>query len=223
MKDINQQIIRFNHEINLSKDNFFISKSNKHIFDFLNKWPKWEKNFINIVGERFSGKTHLISIFLKKYNGLKIDSKSLNEYHIKEIKLYENIILEDIDKKVDEKLFYTLFNTIEQDNKFLIITSNNPLTKIDFELPDLKSRSKTFILQNINKPDDELIFALLLKNFSDRQIYLEKKFINFVVKRIDRSYGKIFDFIYKIDEMSLKKKKSINFKIIQEVLGDETE
>ena len=206
MKDINQQIIKFNHDINLSKENFFISKSNKHIFDFLNKWPKWEKNFINIVGERFSGKTHLMSIFLKKYNGLKIESKSLNEYHIKEIKLYENIILEDMDKKVNEKLFYTLFNTIEQDNKFLIITSNDPLTKIDFELPDLKSRSKTFILQNINKPDDELIFALLLKNFSDRQIYLEKKFIDFVVKRIDRSYGKIFDFIYKIDEMSLKKK-----------------
>ena len=223
MKDIKQQIIKFNHDTNLSKENFFISKSNKHIFDFLNKWPKWEKNFINIVGERFSGKTHLTSIFLKKYNGLKIDSKSLNEYHIKEIKLYENIILEDMDKKVDEKLFYTLFNTIEQDNKFLIITSNIPLTKIDFELPDLKSRSKTFILQNINKPDDELIFALLLKNFSDRQIYIEKKFIDFVVKRIDRSYGKIFDFIYKIDEMSLKKKKSINFKIIQEVLGGKTE
>ena len=223
MKDINQQIIKFNHDTNLSRDNFFISKSNKHIFDFLNKWPKWEKNFINIVGERFSGKTHLMSIFLKKYNGLKIESKSLNEYHIKEIKLYENIILEDMDKKVDEKLFYTLFNTIEQDNKFLIITSNNPLTKIDFELPDLKSRSKTFILQNINKPDDELIFALLLKNFSDRQIYLEKKFIDFVVKRIDRSYGKIFDFIYKIDEMSLKKKKPIDFKIIKDVLGDITE
>ena len=54
MKDINQQIIKFNHDTNLSKENFFISKSNKHIFDFLNKWPKWEKNFINIVGERFS-------------------------------------------------------------------------------------------------------------------------------------------------------------------------
>ena len=223
MKNLNQKIIKFNHDTNLSKDNFFISKSNKHIFDFLNKWPKWEKNFINIVGERFSGKTHLISIFLKKYNGLKIESKSLNEYHIKEIKLYENIILEDMDKKVDEKLFYTLFNTIEQDNKFLIITSNIPLTKIDFELPDLKSRSKTFILQNINKPDDELIFALLLKNFSDRQIFLEKKFIDFIIKRIDRSYGKIFDFIYKIDEMSLKKKKSIDFKTIKEVLGGITE
>jgi len=41
-----------------------------------------------------------------------------------------------------------------------------------------------------------------------------------VIKRIDRSYGKIFDFIYKIDEMSLKKKKSINLKIIKEALEE---
>ena len=64
------------------------------------------------------------------------------------------------------------------------------------------------------------MFALLLKNFSDRQISIEKKLINYIIKRIDRSYGKIFDFIYKIDEMSLKKKKSIDFKIIKEVLGE---
>ena len=48
---------------------------------------------------------------------------------------------------------------------------------------------------------------------------IDEKLINFVVKRITRSYGKIFEFIYKIDEISLKKKKSIDQKIIKEVLG----
>jgi chromosomal replication initiation ATPase DnaA len=85
-------------------------------------------------------------------------------------------------------------------------------------LDDLVSRSKNFILQNIEKPDDELIFAILLKNFSDRQISLDKKLIDYVIKRIDRSYSKIFEFIYKIDEISLKKKKSIDLKTIKEVL-----
>ena len=64
------------------------------------------------------------------------------------------------------------------------------------------------------------MFALLLKNFSDRQILIDKKLINYIIKRIDRSYGKIFNFIYKIDEISLKKKKSIDFKIIKEALGE---
>ena len=64
------------------------------------------------------------------------------------------------------------------------------------------------------------MFALLLKNLSDRQILIDKKLVNYIIKRIDRSYGKIFDFIYKIDEISLKKKKSIDLKIVKEVLGD---
>ena len=55
---------------------------------------------------------------------------------------------------------------------------------------------------------------------SDRQISLEKKLVNYIIKRIDRSYGKIFDFIYKIDQLSLIKKKSIDLKIIKEVLGE---
>ena len=91
---------------------------------------------------------------------------------------------------------------------------------LDFNLIDLKSRSKNFLLQNIEKPDDELIFALILKNLSDRQISLDKKLIHYIIKRIDRSYGKIIDFIYKIDEVSLKKKRSIDCKIIKEVLGE---
>ena len=71
---------------------------------------------------------------------------------------------------------------------------------------DLKSRTKSFLLQNIEKPDDDLMFALILKNLSDRQITLDKKLIDFIAKRIERAYGNIFDFIYKIDELSLKKK-----------------
>ena len=64
------------------------------------------------------------------------------------------------------------------------------------------------------------MFALIIKNLSDRQISIEKKLVNYIIKRIDRSYGKIFDFIYKIDEISLKKKESINLKIIKDALGE---
>ena len=218
MRDLNQQLIKFDYDQNYDNDDFFISRSNKHIFDLLNKWPRWEKNFLNIIGENFSGKTHIINIFLKKFKGIKLDASLLNNNYLKDIKVYQNIILEDLRNETNEKLLYTLFNIIDQDNKFLIVTSSVPIVEMDFGLEDLRSRSKNFLLQNIKKPDDELIFALLIKNFSDRQISLDKKLINFIIKRIDRSYSKIFDFIYKIDEMSLKKKKSIDLKIIKEVL-----
>ena len=220
MRDLNQEIIKFDYDKNFRDDDFYVSKSNKHVYDLLNKWPKWEKNFLNISGENFSGKSHLVNIFLKKFKGIKIESNLLNNDFLKKIKIYENIVLENLTQKIDEKLFFTLCNIIEQDNKYLIVTSNKSIIDLDFNLDDLKSRSKNFLLQNIEKPDDDLIFALILKNLSDRQISLDKKLIDYVIKRIDRSYGKIIDFIYKIDEVSLKKKKSIDFKTIKEVLGE---
>ena len=220
MRDLNQEIIKFDYDQNFKDDDFYVSKCNKHTFDLLNRWPKWEKNFLNISGENFSGKTHLINIFLKKFKGIKIDSGSLDNYDLKKIKIHQNIVLENLTTKINENIFYTLCNIIEQDNKYLIITSNQPIVDLDFNLEDLRSRTKNFLLQKIEKPDDELIFALILKNLSDRQISLDKKLIDFVIKRIDRSYGKIIDFIYKIDEISLKKKRSIDLKIIKEVLGE---
>ena len=220
MKYINQEIIRFNYDGNFKEDDFYVSKSNRQIFDLLNKWPKWEKNFLNISGEKFSGKTHLINIFLKKYKGTIIEANLLCDNDFEKIKIFQNIILENVSEKINENLFFTLCNIVEQDNKYLIVTSENSIVNIDFKLNDLKSRSKNFLLQNIDKPDDELLFALILKNLSDRQISIDKKLINYIIKRIDRSYGKIVDFIYKIDELSLKKKRSINLSTIKEVLGE---
>ena len=87
MKDIDQEIIKFNYDGNFKEDDFYVSKSNKQIFDLLNKWPKWEKNFLNISGEKFSGKTHLINIFLKKYKGTKIEANLLCDNDFKKIKI----------------------------------------------------------------------------------------------------------------------------------------
>ena len=220
MKDLNQLIIKFDYDQNFKDQDFYVSKSNEYSFKLLNSWPKWEKNFLNLIGEKFSGKTHLINIFLKKFKGIKIEASNINNHILKEIKIYENIVVENLNKDINENLFYTLLNIIEQDNKYLIVTSKKPIVDFSYQLDDLNSRSKNFLLSSIEKPDDDLMFALILKNLSDRQISIDKKLIDFIIKRIDRSYGKIFDFIYKIDEISLKRKKPIDFKIIKEALGE---
>ena len=220
MKNLNQQILKFDYDQNFKDQDFYVSDSNEHSFSLLNSWPKWEKNFINLIGEKFSGKSHLISIFLEKYKGIKINSNNINNDFLQSIKIYENIIVEDLAETVNEKLLFTLINTIDQDNKYLIVTSTIPIVNFKFKLNDLNSRSSNFILSQIEKPGDDLMYALILKNLSDRQISIEKKLIDFIIKRIDRTYGKISDFIYKIDEISLKRKKPIDFKIIKEALED---
>jgi chromosomal replication initiation ATPase DnaA len=218
MKDLNQLLLNFEYKQNFKDEDFYVSNSNYYAFNLINSWPKWEKNFLNICGEKYSGKTHLSNIFLKKFKGIKIDANSFENKNLKEIKIYENVILDNLGQNVDERLIYSLFNIIDQDNKYLIINSLIPVSKISFKLEDLRSRTKNCLVAKIDKPEDDLMFALILKNFSDRQITIDKKLIDFIIKRVDRSYGKIFEFIYKIDEISLKRKKSIDFKIIKEVL-----
>ena len=202
MKNLNQQILSFDYEQNFKDQDFYVSKSNEYSFKLLNSWPKWEKNFVNLIGENFSGKSHLITIFLQNFKGIKITASKITNDFLKEIKIYENIIIEDLLESIDENLLFTLINTIEQDNKYLIVTSTKPIVEFKFKIQDLNSRSKNFLLSSIEKPEDDLMYALILKNLSDRLISIDKKLIDFIIKRISRSYGKISDFIYKIDVIS---------------------
>ena len=218
MKNLNQLLLNFKHKQNFNYSDFYVSKSNYFAFQLLEKWPKWEKNILNICGEKYSGKSHLANIFLDKNGGIKVKEKEISDEIFKKFKLHENIIIDNYDNNVDEKLMYSIFNLVDQDNKYLIINSINPINEIDFKLNDLKSRSKNCLFAQIDNPDDELMFAIILKSFSDRQIQVNKKLIDFIIKRIDRSYGKIADFIYKVDELSLKKKKAIDLKTIKEIL-----
>ena len=198
MRENKQLLLDFILNKSHSKEDFFVSECNFFAFKLLESWPRWEKNIVNLCGEKYSGKSHLSEIFSKK-------SKS--------------IILENFEKKIDEKSLFSLINFVDQANKYLLINSLLPISEIEFGLKDLKSRSKNCLVAKIEKPDDKLIKVLISKYLSDRQVLIDKKLIDYTTKRITRSYGKIFEFIYKIDEMSLKKKKSINLKTIKEVLG----
>ena len=105
MNDLNQLILNFDYDQNFKDQDFYVSKSNEFAFKLLNSWPKWEKNFVNLIGEKFSGKTHLINIFLEKFKGIKIEADEINNEFFKKIKVFENIIIENLNDKIDENLY----------------------------------------------------------------------------------------------------------------------
>ena len=209
VKDLRQQLFNFEFNKSLSKHDFFVSESNFYAYNLLLSWPKWEKKILNIYGERYSGKTHLIQIFLEKNKGLIIDLNKLNDYDLDKLRFNENIIIDNITDEFDETLFYSFIDTIDKYNKFLILTSNKSVNDLNLKLNDLKSRLKNCLFAEIQKPDDNLIQALITKSLSDCQITLDSKLIDFVSKRITRSYSKIREFICTIDEISLKKKNQL--------------
>ena len=218
MSELNQLLLDFDHKIEFNEHDYYVSKSNYFAFNLIQNWTKWEKKILNIYGDTFSGKTHLAKIFQNKSKALYLTNNDVNEEIFKKIKLSECIVIDDFEKIKNENLLYSLFNLIYQDNKYLLILSNRAISDIDYSLDDLNSRAKNCIFAQIENPDDDLIFAIIVKSFSDRQIKLEKKLLEYIIKRIERSYGKIYEFIYKVDELSLKKKKPVNLKTIKEIL-----
>ena len=218
MSELNQLLLDFDYKTHFNEHDFYLSKSNSNAFNLIYRWPDWDKRILNISGEKFSGKSHLANIFKLKSKAFLIKGNEIDNSIFKSIKLHESIIIDDFEECKEEEILYSIFNLIDQDSKYLLINSLKPINEIKYRLPDLTSRSKNCLYAEIENPDDELLFAIILKNFSDRQIKIEKKIINFIISRVDRSYRKIDEFIYKVDELSLKKKKPINLKTIKEIL-----
>ena len=213
-----QLILKFPTLQAYKKEDFYVSSSNQEAYDFINNWPKWIKRIINIFGPSGSGKSHLASILKTKTTCLKIDSNELNEKTFLEFKTKEALIIENLDEKISEKLLFSLWNIVLQDNKYLLITSVKPISSYRFKLKDLISRVKSSLIIGIKLPSDDLISVILAKNFSDRQIKIRKKHIDYIIKRIDRSYEKISQFILTLDKYSLKKGSPFSLKLIKEVL-----
>jgi len=213
-----QLVLKFpNNKIYLKED-YYVSQSNKEAYELINSWPKWIKRTVNIFGPPGSGKTHLSSILKTKTSTIEVAASSINDEVFFEFKTKEALIIDNLDEKVSENLLFSLWNAAIQDNKYLLVNSIDPIIKYKFKLPDLRSRVSSSLMIGLNLPNDELISVILAKNFSDRQIKIEKKHIDFIIKRIDRSYEKISRFISTLDKYSLKKGSPFTLKLIKEVL-----
>ena len=213
-----QLILKFPTHHAYKKEDFYVSPSNQEAYDFINSWPKWIKRIVNIFGPSGSGKSHLTSILKSKTSYLQVDSKQLNEKIFIKFKTKEALIIENLEESISEKLLFSLWNIATQDNKYLLITSVKPISSYKFKLRDLISRVNSSLIIGINLPSDDLISVILAKNFSDKQIKVEKKHIDYIIKRIDRSYEKISQFILILDKYSLKKGSPFSLKLIKEVL-----
>ena len=214
-----QLVLQFPSNKVYLKEDFYVSPSNQKAYEFINSWPKWIQRTVNIFGPTGSGKSHLVSMLKNKTSTLEIQSDDLSDKIFFKFKTKEILIIENLNQKISQNLLFSLWNVAAQDNKYILITSDKPINSYKFELSDLKSRMNSCVMVGIDLPSDDLISVILAKNFSDKQIKIEKKHIEYIVKRIDRSYQKISQFILTLDKYSLKKGGSFGLKLIKEVLN----
>ncbi len=213
-----QLIFNFPFKKTYFSQDFYVSQNNFNAFKLIESWPQWPSRFINIFGPKGCGKTHLANILSSKIGSLIISANKIDNGVIGKYKTKECLIIDDFDNDIEENLLYSIINLALQDNKYLIISSPISLKKFKIKLKDLNSRFTSFIEVGIDLPTDDLIKVILTKNFSDKQISISKKNIDYILNNIDRSYEKINLFSNSIDNLSLERAKPVNLQLIKDVL-----
>ena len=145
-----------------------------------------------------------------------------NEINDETIQIFNNfdcLIIDNFENKIDEKLLFAILNHSKQYEKYIVINSKYPIKNANFKLRDLKSRINSFIFIGIDLPTDDLLQVIISKSFSDKQISINPKVSDYIIKNVDRSYDKIFKFLKDVDDLSLSSGKSININLIKKVLN----
>ena len=215
-----QLIFNFPFKRSYLSQDFYVSENNIQAYKLIESWPNWSSRFVNIFGPKGCGKTHLINILKNKIDSILFPASEINSNILSKFKVKECLIIDDYNNQIDEKLLYTITNMGYQDNKFLIISSLVPLKTLKVKLKDLNSRFTSFVEVGIDLPTDDLLRVILTKNFSEKQIEITKKNIDYIIKNIDRSYERINLFTNSVDSLSLKKAKPISLSLIKKVLKE---
>ena len=201
---MDQLIFKFPFSKKYYEQDFFVSNNNFSAYKLIEGWPTWPGKWLNIFGASGSGKTHLAKILEKKINNIKlIDAKNISEETIKELSNLDCLIIDSFENNIEEKLFYSILNQSKQLENYILINSVPSIKTVQFKLKDLQSRINSFLYFGIELPTDELLKVIISKTFSEKQISIDPKILNFILNNVERSYEKMFKFLKDVDDLSL--------------------
>jgi len=208
-----QTFFNYNFKPNFQIENFFVGESNFHAFNFLIKKNTNNNNFF-LNGPSKSGKTHLSIIWKNKFDAI------LYENNIDLIiNKKKNILIDDLFQNIDEEKIFHIINHCNLYNLKILINSRLPIFDYNFKIIDLSSRLKIFQQIQIDLPNDEMLINLIMKLFFDKQIIVKNhEIFNYIIRRVDRSYEKIFILVDKIDKLLFKKNKQLTIPLIKELI-----
>ena len=218
-----QLIFDLGDEVSLNRDDFIVSDSNKDAMAWIDSWPNWPVNFpgLNIFGAPSSGKSHLANIWKSKSNALSINAASLDVLNVRELLIdHKNVLVDNFDNSWREETLLHLYNFIQELGGSFIVISEQPVSQMDIKLPDLASRVSTLSTVELKKPDDEIIKGVMRKLFKDRQIDVSNDVVNYLCRRMERSFEEVRRLVDRLDKISLSEKNAINLSLARRILQE---
>jgi len=222
-----QYLLRFSPHAYLGEEDFLVTSCNELAYKTIKLWPYWQHFALCLFGPKSSGKSHLAHIWINRIQltlpqpieipilqATNINMKNVNKF----INNYPYLVVENMDATINEEALFHLYNAYNVPEKFILFTSETPLSKLPLKLPDLRSRLNTIPTAEILMPDDEMLTALIAKLFNDRQIIISQEILDYILKNAERSFDYIARLIAEIDDISWVYGRAVTIPIVREAI-----
>lgn len=208
----------------LGRDDYFVSAANALAVSAVENWRDWPQEKMVLVGPEGAGKTHLAYVWAGLSEARVTEARAIKADDVAEL-ASGPLVVEDLDQIAGdldrETALFHLHNLLLAEGHSLLITSRMPPNRMTFALKDLASRMQAAPVVTLEALDDALLAAILVKLFTDRQININARVLDYVVPRISRSYAAARDFVAEMDARALREKKPIGRGLARAVLADQ--
>ncbi len=228
MSNKNQLSLEFTHQPYMGKDDFIIAPCNAEAFHAVNSWPDWPFFALCIYGPQNCGKTHLSRIFSDRVSVLTrypypipcIEAEKITlEMPLLLFEKHPCLVVENLTPHLNQEAMFHLYNLYRNQGGNILFTARQAPARLPVTLPDLRSRLSIVPAIEISEPDDELLSALIIKLFMDRQITVSLDIVNYILVNMERSFAYAHKLVAEIDNISLAYKRAVSVAIVKEAIA----
>ena len=187
-------------------DAFLTSPSNDRAHAMVERWPDWPARTLLMVGPEGSGKSHLGAIW-----AMHAGARTIRRGEALDPSMDPAVLLvEDADRAGhSEADLFHLINLVKERDGWLLMTARSRPDHWGVVTADLLSRLRLAPIISIDAPDADLIRAVIVKLFADRQIRIEPDVVAYAALHGDQSLEAVSRFVAAVDEDALAENRRI--------------
>jgi len=213
------------HRPALGKADFVVAAGNRDAVAWLDRWPDWPAGALVIYGPAGCGKSHLIAVWRARSKARALGADDLEPEALAPlIESRGHLALDDAENMVAsggeaaESALFHLYNAVKARGDTMLLTARTPPARWAIGLPDLASRLGALPAIAVAQPDDELMSAVLAKLFSDRQLAVDRRVIDYLATHMERSFAAARQFVDVMDREALARQRRITRPLAMELL-----
>ena len=207
------------HRAALGAEDFLVSDCNVAAVKLIDAWPEWTDHVQLLTGPAASGKTHLVRVWLERSGAQALSRENFDINFIEDQPEGTPLVVEDADRAgYDEKALFHLLNLAREKHLFVLLTGRDDPSRWGTVLPDLLSRLNGVPAVDIGAPDEALLRTVMLKQFTDRQLDIDPKVLEFLALRVERSLAAAAAAVEAVDQAALASGRKINRQLVLETL-----